>query len=371
MRPIHSRVLVAAVLVWAASLTSGVPQAAAPAQAAPRTAAAPQTSPAPQGGSVPAAAAPAAPAELQQAVTKYCAGCHNERSRTAATATGVVLDRVDLSNIADHGDVWEKVIRKMRAGAMPPAGMPRPDAAHARGAASPISRRRSTAPRWHGPNPGPASAAPPEPRGVRQRHPRPAGARGRRRRRCCRRTIRPTASTTSPTCSACRRRCSSATCRRRRRSARSRWAARRSRAELGDLSRPRRRLADRARTTACRSARAAACWPTHTFPLDGEYVIKVKLLETNLGSIRGLEDDARARDHASTASACCWRRSAATEDYVEASTNATNVVNCARRHACRCASRCKAGAAPGERGVPAASRRRSAPRGCSRSCAAR
>jgi hypothetical protein len=28
---------------------------------------------------------------------------------------------------------------------------------------------------------------------------------------------------------------------------------------------------------------------THTFPLDGDYVIKVKLLETNLGSIRGVE----------------------------------------------------------------------------------
>ena len=41
-------------------------------------------------------------------------------------------------------------------------------------------------------------------------------------------------------------------------------------------------------STACRSdARRPAGPPT--FPLDGEYIIKVKLLQTNLGSIRGLE----------------------------------------------------------------------------------
>ena len=41
----------------------------------------------------------------------------------------MVLDQVDLTRVADDGAMWEKVIRKLRAGAMPPAGAPRPDAA--------------------------------------------------------------------------------------------------------------------------------------------------------------------------------------------------------------------------------------------------
>jgi hypothetical protein len=42
---------------------------------------------------------------------------------------GLALDAFDLSRVADHPDVWEKVVRKLRADAMPPAGAPRPDEA--------------------------------------------------------------------------------------------------------------------------------------------------------------------------------------------------------------------------------------------------
>jgi hypothetical protein len=57
---------------------------------------------------------------------KYCVGCHNERSRTA----GMVLDKsVDVAHPEQRADVWEKVVRKLRTGTMPPAGRPRPDAA--------------------------------------------------------------------------------------------------------------------------------------------------------------------------------------------------------------------------------------------------
>jgi cytochrome c5 len=56
---------------------------------------------------------------------KYCVTCHNQRLKTA----GLLLDTADVSNAAAHTDVWEKVIRKLRAGAMPPAGAARPDAA--------------------------------------------------------------------------------------------------------------------------------------------------------------------------------------------------------------------------------------------------
>src|SRR5262249_26312813 len=56
---------------------------------------------------------------------KYCVTCHNERLKTARLA----LDAVDAERPADHPEVWEKVIRKLRTGAMPPPGAPRPDQA--------------------------------------------------------------------------------------------------------------------------------------------------------------------------------------------------------------------------------------------------
>jgi len=68
---------------------------------------------------------------LRATLDKYCAGCHNARLKTSATAGGVVLNDVDLSAVASDPVLWEKVIRKLRTGAMPPAGMPRPEpAAH-------------------------------------------------------------------------------------------------------------------------------------------------------------------------------------------------------------------------------------------------
>ena len=79
--------------------------------------------------------------DLGRAINQYCAGCHNERARTTATASGVILDQVDLARVADNGAMWEKVIRKLRAGAMPPAGAPRPDATTHDELAS-FSRRR-------------------------------------------------------------------------------------------------------------------------------------------------------------------------------------------------------------------------------------
>ena len=51
--------------------------------------------------------------------------CHNERLKTA----GLMLDQLDLGQVGEHGEVWEKVVKKLRGGAMPPAGQPRPDRA--------------------------------------------------------------------------------------------------------------------------------------------------------------------------------------------------------------------------------------------------
>src|SRR5689334_2000812 len=57
-------------------------------------------------------------------LNKYCVTCHNERLHTA----GLTLEKADVSNIATDPALWEKVLEKVRTGAMPPAGLPRPDA---------------------------------------------------------------------------------------------------------------------------------------------------------------------------------------------------------------------------------------------------
>jgi mono/diheme cytochrome c family protein len=62
---------------------------------------------------------------------RYCAGCHNQRAKAAGQepARKLTLDDLDVTRVADHADVWERVVRKMRAGMMPPAGTRRPDKA--------------------------------------------------------------------------------------------------------------------------------------------------------------------------------------------------------------------------------------------------
>ena len=62
---------------------------------------------------------------VRPVLNRYCVGCHNERLRTA----GLALDTMDAARVGDHPDVWEKVVRKLRTGAMPPVGRRQPDAA--------------------------------------------------------------------------------------------------------------------------------------------------------------------------------------------------------------------------------------------------
>src|SRR5215510_339365 len=58
-------------------------------------------------------------------IDQYCITCHNQKTKTA----GMMLDKMDLSHVAADAEAWEKVVRKLRAGMMPPQGMPRPTAA--------------------------------------------------------------------------------------------------------------------------------------------------------------------------------------------------------------------------------------------------
>jgi hypothetical protein len=79
-----------------------------------------------QAGGV-AATAPASSHPDGTILSKYCFACHNSKSR----AGGLALDSKDLTQVSADADVWEKVVRKLRMGSMPPPGMPRPDNATA------------------------------------------------------------------------------------------------------------------------------------------------------------------------------------------------------------------------------------------------
>jgi hypothetical protein len=70
---------------------------------------------------------PASPAASSQRalVDKYCVTCHNQRLKTA----GLMLDKMDLDRVPDSAEVWEKVLRKLAGGMMPPPGAPRPEPA--------------------------------------------------------------------------------------------------------------------------------------------------------------------------------------------------------------------------------------------------
>src|SRR5688572_23717855 len=87
--------------------------------------------------------------ELQKTVSTYCVTCHNDTLKTG----GLALDRPELADVAAHADVWEKVIRKVRTGMMPPAGVPRPNAAERDALLSSVVATLDEAARTR-PNPG-------------------------------------------------------------------------------------------------------------------------------------------------------------------------------------------------------------------------
>src|SRR6202167_3220780 len=61
--------------------------------------------------------------EQRKLLDQYCVVCHNQRLKTA----NLTLDKMDLDHIGDGAEVWEKVVRKIHGGTMPPLGMPPPD----------------------------------------------------------------------------------------------------------------------------------------------------------------------------------------------------------------------------------------------------
>lgn len=83
-------------------------------------------------GQAPASSPSEALSASAKTLTTYCTVCHNAKLRTA----GLVLDPNNLADAGAKAETWEKVVHKLRAQAMPPAGMPRPDEATYNGVAS-------------------------------------------------------------------------------------------------------------------------------------------------------------------------------------------------------------------------------------------
>ena len=82
---------------------------------------------------------PGAPAtDYRALLDQYCVSCHNralvegtDEPRTALVSqlrvVGLTLDTLDLATVGEDASAWEQVVRKLRAGLMPPAGQRRPD----------------------------------------------------------------------------------------------------------------------------------------------------------------------------------------------------------------------------------------------------
>jgi hypothetical protein len=98
-----------------------------PAQpAAPQQAAAPA---APSPTPLALSSEPSALSPQRKLLDTYCVGCHNQRAKTA----NVMFDTMDLAHLSDKAEVWEKAVRKLQGGMMPPPGVRRPDPAAVNG----------------------------------------------------------------------------------------------------------------------------------------------------------------------------------------------------------------------------------------------
>lgn len=63
----------------------------------------------------PAAPESVGPPQHRAVLDRYCVSCHNERLRTA----GLSLEKIDVARPADAPETWERVVTKLRSGAMP------------------------------------------------------------------------------------------------------------------------------------------------------------------------------------------------------------------------------------------------------------
>ena len=88
-------------------------------------------------------------AEYKAFVSRYCVTCHNQRAKTG----GLTLDQMDFSRVPADAETWEKVVRKVRVGMMPPQGAAKPEDAHRAGFVSWLTATLDKGGASH-PNPG-------------------------------------------------------------------------------------------------------------------------------------------------------------------------------------------------------------------------
>ena len=100
------RLFILALSLWLVSATRPVPEAATP-----------QNSLA---------------ADYRSVVNQYCVTCHSDAVKTG----GLSLEKMDFDNIGAGAETWEKVVKKLRSGMMPPQGKPKPDDATRKSMAS-------------------------------------------------------------------------------------------------------------------------------------------------------------------------------------------------------------------------------------------
>src|SRR5215813_5789765 len=91
----------------------------------------------------------ASPSTNQALLDQYCVTCHNQRAKTA----NVMFDTMDLSDVSKNADVWERAVRKLRGGMMPPPGARQPDRAESDAFVSWLENALDQSAEAH-PNPG-------------------------------------------------------------------------------------------------------------------------------------------------------------------------------------------------------------------------
>ena len=100
----------------------------------------------------PAQAAAVSAASARELLDRYCVTCHNDAQRRRG-GVPISLQAADLAAVGADAGVWESVVRKLRAGMMPPAGRPRPDQAAHDGLVAWLEAALDRAAAQH-PNPG-------------------------------------------------------------------------------------------------------------------------------------------------------------------------------------------------------------------------
>jgi hypothetical protein len=219
-------------------------------------------------------------------IERFCAGCHNSKAATSATASGVVFDRLDPGHVDADPALWEKVVRKLRTGAMPPAGMPQPDKGAHASLLGFLESRLDRAAAEH-PNPGRPSI---------HRLNRAEYANAIRDLLALdvdAATLLPADDTANGFDNIADALSLSPALLERYLSA----AAKISALAVGspkitassETYKVRGDLAQTAHIEGTPLGTRGGVAAMHTFPLDGEYLVKVKLVETNLGTIRGLQ----------------------------------------------------------------------------------